>query len=187
MSLDIRAQAARFYDLEDDPFDGRDIEFYRRLVSPATRVLELGCGTGRVLVPLAVHCGYIHGVDASEAMLARCRDRLAAEGIGPAKARVDVADITDLHLGCKFDLVTAPSRGMQNLETDAEVAGLFETVRPALARAELRAQRLRPSARRGDATPALGQPGERDGRVGAAAGRGRLVRYDQIRGAHPTS
>ena len=126
--MDIRAEAAQYYDLRPPPFD--DISFYKDLIpSPDASVLELGCGTGRVLVPLAGFCGYIHGIDKSEAMLAICQRKLMAGGIPSSQASVEQADITDFDLGARFDLITAPFRVFQNLETDVQVEGLFRCVR----------------------------------------------------------
>jgi len=128
MAMDIRAEAAKYYDLWPLPFD--DIGFYKeRIPSPGSTVLELGCGTGRVLVPLASCCGYIHGLDCSEAMLTICREKLKKADIDTNKAYVEVADITDFALSRKFDLVIAPYRVFQNLETDREVEGFFACVR----------------------------------------------------------
>ena len=80
MSLDIRAKTARYYDLSPDPPD--DLAFYRvRLPSDNASVLELGCGTGRVLVPIASSCGYIQGLDSSEAMLDICQKKLSTAGV----------------------------------------------------------------------------------------------------------
>jgi ubiquinone/menaquinone biosynthesis C-methylase UbiE len=128
VAIDIRSDAAKFYDLNPDVVD--DLAFYRaRIPFPDASVLELGCGTGRVLVPLSKDCGYIHGVDISAAMVSRCQDRLANEAILHTKARADVGDITAIHLGRKFDLIIAPFRVFQNLETDSEINGFFDTVR----------------------------------------------------------
>ena len=75
MTMDIRAEAASYYDL--NPNTPNDVPFYRaKIPSPAAHVLELGCGTGRVLLPLAESCGYIHGIDLSDAMLAICQTKL---------------------------------------------------------------------------------------------------------------
>jgi SAM-dependent methyltransferase len=132
--LDRRSAAARYYDLAPSPFDGQDVPFYvARLPTHAARVLELGCGTGRVLVPLAPHCAYLHGIDLSNAMLAMCRERLAAAGIGRRRACAEPGDITRLDLGQTFDLIIAPFRVFQNLETDAQVTGFFDSVRRHLA------------------------------------------------------
>jgi hypothetical protein len=81
-----------------------------------------------VLLPLVKDCAYIHGVDLSEAMVAICQGKLESAGLSTNKARVEVGDITTVHLGRTFDLITAPYRVFQNIETDAEVTGLFETV-----------------------------------------------------------
>jgi cyclopropane fatty-acyl-phospholipid synthase-like methyltransferase len=128
MSIDTRARAAQYYDLSPDT--PADVPFYRSLIpSPEARILELGCGTGRVLVSLAEGCGYIHGLDLSEAMIAICRRKLEAAGITATKARVEVKDITNFALNQTFDLIIAPYRVLQNLETDAAVTGLFRCVR----------------------------------------------------------
>lgn len=44
-------------------------------------VLELGVGTGRLAIPLAVAGVEVHGIDASEAMLDRLRAKPGSEGI----------------------------------------------------------------------------------------------------------
>ena len=127
MRIDIRADAARYYDLNPETLD--DIGFYRdRIPFPEATILELGCGTGRVLIPLLRDCGYIHGVDVSAAMVSRCQDRLTNEAIPSTRACVEVGDITEIELGRTFDLITAPYRVFQNLDTDSETDGIFGTV-----------------------------------------------------------
>ena len=128
MAIDIPAGSARYYDLLPVPFN--DVPFYvAQASSPETSVLELGCGTGRVLVPLADCCGYIHGLDISEAMLSLCRGKLKEARIDADKACVEAADITDFALDRRFDLIIAPYRVFQNLDTDEQVHGFFNCVR----------------------------------------------------------
>ena len=128
MSDDMRAEAAKYYDV--NPTIPDDIAFYQaRLPSSDASVLELGCGTGRVLLPLAAVCGFIHGMDRSQAMLARCLQKLQAAAIPPTKARLELGDITHFALGQRFDLIIAPYRVLQNLEMDAAVTGLFRCIR----------------------------------------------------------
>jgi SAM-dependent methyltransferase len=111
-----------------------DIAFYpARLPSSDAAILELGCGTGRVLLPLAAVCSFIHGIDRSQAMLACCRQKLQAAAIPSTKAQVELGDITDFALGRTFDLIIAPYRVFQLLETDVQVDGLFRCVRMHLA------------------------------------------------------
>ena len=132
MINDYREDAARFYDLWADPYD--DVSFYRaKLPSPEADVLELGCGTGRVLLPMAESCRFIHGIDHSPGMLDICQRKLDDAQIAPGRARIEQGDITALDLGRTFDLITAPFRVMQNLETDTQIAGLLDTIRRHLA------------------------------------------------------
>ncbi len=128
MPIDLRMAVAKYYDLQFRPPD--DIGFYqRRYRIRRPGLLELGCGTGRVLIPLAEHCAYIHGLDCSEAMLSLCREKLAAAAILAEKASVQWADISDFVLDQTFDLIIAPYRVLQNLATDSEVHGLFQCIR----------------------------------------------------------
>ncbi len=69
---------APFYDWENAQTLGRrDVPFWRNLaLNAGGRVLELGCGTGRVSLPLARAGVRIVGVDRSSAMLALAWERL---------------------------------------------------------------------------------------------------------------
>ena len=132
MSIDIRLEAARFYD--NNPGTPDDLPFYQALLpSPDCSILELGCGTGRVMLPLIPCCHNILGIDNSSAMLSICRQKLAASAIPLHKAQVVEGDITGFTLGRKFDFIIAPFRVLQNLETDAEVDGLFRCIHQHLA------------------------------------------------------
>eukprot|EP00727_Mastigamoeba_balamuthi_P000180 m51a1_g10159 hypothetical protein (252) ;mRNA; f:26478-27233 len=55
---------------------------------PADRVLELGCGYGRVLLALAPHCSRVVGVDTSAASVAAAREALRAAGACNAAAEL---------------------------------------------------------------------------------------------------
>ena len=127
MTNDIRANVALYYDL--NPKAPTDAPFYSNLVpSSGASVLELGCGTGRVLVPLVQHCSYIQGIDQSKTMLAICDEKLRTRRIPATEAQVAIGDICDFNLGRTFDLIIAPYRVIQNLETDAQLHGLFRCV-----------------------------------------------------------
>jgi ubiquinone/menaquinone biosynthesis C-methylase UbiE len=69
---------APFYDWENAQTLGRrDVPFWRRVAGAARGpVLELGCGTGRVSMPLARAGVDLVGIDRSAPMLARARTRL---------------------------------------------------------------------------------------------------------------
>jgi len=132
MDYDIRQQAAEYYDRFSDP-GWDDVSFYQSRLPPhGGRVLELGCGTGRVLLPMVERAAYIHGLDLSPAMLAICKRKLADAKIGRDRAQAEQADITSFDLTDRmpqFDLITAPFRVMQNLETDEQVDGMMRCIK----------------------------------------------------------
>ena len=129
---DTRSDAAHYYDL--GPHMPDDVPFYiDRVSSPRVSILELGCGTGRVLLPLTTRCAFIQGVDLSQGMLSQCQARLDETGIPPSRAQVLLGDITCVSLERAFDMIIAPFRVMQNLESEAQVDGLFATIRRHLA------------------------------------------------------
>jgi SAM-dependent methyltransferase len=132
MKIDIRAEAAKYYD--SNPGFLNDIPFYReRIPAPDSSLLELGCGTGRVTLSLVPYCRFIQGIDLSPAMISICREKLRKVDIPQTKARVIEGDISDFDLERTFDLIIAPFRVLQNLETDREVDGLFRCIRKHLA------------------------------------------------------
>jgi len=131
MKTDPRKGNSFYYDLDESPLN--DIPFYRRFVSQNKSVLELGCGTGRVLIPLAVECKEIVGVDYSRDMVDRCRLKMNENKVLNAKAKVIVGDIRQLDLGRRFDLIIAPYRVLQALETKQEVDRVFNTIKTHLA------------------------------------------------------
>jgi SAM-dependent methyltransferase len=83
-----------------------DLAFYAGLADiQGGPVLELGCGSGRVLVPLA-HAGHqVVGVDTSPYMLALARDKLTSAGPEvAARVRLVQDDVRHLELSERFDL-----------------------------------------------------------------------------------
>ncbi len=76
MNESFYRDVAPLYDLEFDEFD-IDLDLYRGYAEiVGSPILELGCGTGRLLVPLAEAGFDVTGVDASLDMLERARARL---------------------------------------------------------------------------------------------------------------
>ena len=98
------------------PYAAReDIDFY---VDESRRcggeVLEIGCGSGRVLLPIARAGVAITGVDHAEAMLARCHQKLKQESQDlQDRVRLHKADMRAFDLGRRFALITTPFRVFQ--------------------------------------------------------------------------
>lgn len=117
-----------------------DVPFYlrqARAVADAP-VLELGCGTGRVLLPLARAGIQVTGIDLSPAMLDICRAKLAAESPATiARATLVQGDMRDFSLPSAFGLVICPLYTFIHLRTVADKRAMFERV----------AEHLRPGGR----------------------------------------
>jgi SAM-dependent methyltransferase len=110
---------AEFYD-HVQPYAGRqDLDFYIEQARQAGGpVLELGCGTGRVLVPMLEAGAEVCGIDSSRPMLSVCVEKLAREDEALRdRAHLMLADMRDFTLGRHFALVVAPFRSFQHLLT----------------------------------------------------------------------
>lgn len=111
--------AAQFYDYVVPYATRGDVEFYvDEALAANGPALELGCGTGRVMIPIARAGVTIDGLDGSPNMLERCREKVAAE---PATVRSRVTlhqgDMRSFELQKQFALVTIPFRPFQHLLT----------------------------------------------------------------------
>jgi SAM-dependent methyltransferase len=99
-----------------------DAAFYRALAEEGGGpVLELGCGTGRVLLPIAALGIPCVGVDASPAMLAALRAKNPPPNLELVEARMESFD-----LGARrFRLATAPFRAFLHLlDVPSQLAAL---------------------------------------------------------------
>lgn len=122
---------ARFYDVDmarNMPFD--DVAFYAgvclRKVGPA---LELGCGTGRILLPLLTRGITGYGIDASGPMLQELRQRAAARSLA---ARVCRMDLRALAFRRAFDTVLCPYSLVTYLTSDDDLDRAFAGIRDSL-------------------------------------------------------
>jgi SAM-dependent methyltransferase len=97
----------------------KDIGFYVETAREnGGPVLELGCGSGRILVPTARAGIEICGLDASASMLAACQEAIDIERPDVQRRTSLVrGDIRDFHLGRRFRQVTMPFRPFQYLLT----------------------------------------------------------------------
>jgi SAM-dependent methyltransferase len=108
---------AEFYDYVVPYRERQDVNFFVELAQQAgSPVLEIGCGTGRILIPTARAGLRIVGLDSSASMLAMCREKLAREP-QDVQARVELieGDMRRFDLGREFRLATIPFRPFQRL------------------------------------------------------------------------
>ena len=114
----------------------QDVAFFvEAAMEAAGPVLELGCGTGRVLIPTARSGVRIVGLDRSPHMLEVCRKRLLSEP-KEVQSRVELmtADMRDFKLGHTFELITTPFRSFQHLTTSDDQCSCLEAIRRHLAK-----------------------------------------------------
>ncbi len=105
------------YDLASPYAQRADIDFYvEEAIRSAGKVLEVACGTGRVLLPTARKGISITGIDRSPAMLERCRQMLAKENQAVRDlVRLEQMDMRDFDLDDRYALATIPFRPMQHM------------------------------------------------------------------------
>ena len=85
--------------------------------------LELGIGTGRIALPLAQRGIRVHGIDLSEAMVARLRAKPGAEEIG-----VTIGDFATTTVEGRFSVAYLVFNTIMNLTTQDEQVACFQNV-----------------------------------------------------------
>ena len=106
-----------------------DLPFYvglaREAASRGEQVLELGCGTGRVTVPMALAGAAVTGLDSSPAMLDIARAKAEQAGV---RVRWVEGDMADFELEQRFGLVVIPFRSFLHLSSAQEQSGCLASI-----------------------------------------------------------
>jgi SAM-dependent methyltransferase len=129
---DAYADIVQLYDLEHADFQD-DVEFLLELAEFGDDpILELGCGTGRVLFPLH-RAGYVvTGIDRSEAMLAVAESRQDPEAVARL-LRGDMAELDEIQDG-PFGLIIASLNSVMHLRSQerqsAMISSAFRALKP---------------------------------------------------------
>jgi SAM-dependent methyltransferase len=113
--------AARYDDPDDRMFDpaaiAQVVDMLAELAGDGA-ALELGIGTGRIALPLSERGVRVHGIDLSEAMVARLRAKPGGETIG-----VTIGDFATTRVDGAFTVAYVVYNTINNLTTqDAQVA-----------------------------------------------------------------
>ena len=108
-----------------DQLDDR-LRFYRLSLWQVTGpVLECGCGTGLIFLPLLEDGLDMYGFDISQAMLNTLKRKAEAERFEDMDRRLSVQDLESFHYRQVFDAITIPSNTFSMLTTqDAQIRAL---------------------------------------------------------------
>jgi SAM-dependent methyltransferase len=110
---------AEIYDLVPAWKNRTDMEFYLDISRNIDgNILEIGCGTGRILIPAAKFGSKVTGLDISESMLGKCREKLrSADQEMVDRVQLIKGDAKDFKLDSHFGLVIIPNHGFQHMIT----------------------------------------------------------------------
>jgi SAM-dependent methyltransferase len=118
--------ASRYDDPGDEMFQPAAIEpvveFLAELAGDGA-ALELGIGTGRIALPLAQRGISVHGIDLSEAMVARLHSKEGAEQI-----EVAIGDFATTSVDERFSIAYLVFNTIMNLTTQDEQVACFQNV-----------------------------------------------------------
>jgi len=129
---------ADYYDWENAQTVGRrDVAFWQRMARQSAGrapILELGCGTGRVAIPVAKSGATVIGIDRSESMLARGRKNVRRARVG-SQVKLLRGDIRHLPFPDRsFPLVMAPYGILQSLLDERVLKATLKEVSRVLTR-----------------------------------------------------
>jgi SAM-dependent methyltransferase len=121
---------AELYDHVVPHRERQDVGFFvEEAVASGGPVLEVGCGTGRVLIPTARAGVEITGLDRSPRMLQVCEENLQAEPSEVrARTRLVEGDMRAFDLGNTYRLIMLPFRPFQHLITVADQLECLRTL-----------------------------------------------------------
>ena len=121
---------ARQYDLLF-PGGGPAVEFYRAEANrQGGSVLELGCGTGRKLIPIASDGHPCTGLELSSDMLTEAQRKAGERGLSVEWVQ---GDMRDFDLGRTFDFVFIAANSLLHLHETADLLSCLRSVRAHLA------------------------------------------------------
>ena len=112
-----------------------DVQFYVEEAKKAgSPVLEIGCGTGRILLPIVKAGVSVFGIDRAPAMLTVLREKVAKLDV-ELQRRVTLieGDMRHFSLENRFSLITIPYRGINHLLTSEDQRLALTNIRDHLA------------------------------------------------------
>jgi ubiquinone/menaquinone biosynthesis C-methylase UbiE len=108
----------------DEGMDAAEAALTERFLPPGGRVLELGCGNGRVALALAARGFAVEGIDISPAMIDEARAAATAAGVDASFRVGDAVELPQDEGG--LDAVVFACNGIGHLTREGKVACLSE-------------------------------------------------------------
>lgn len=120
---------AEYYDIIHEGLPG-EAEFYVELaVRTGGKALELGVGTGRIAIPMAMTGVDVVGLDNSMAMLRECSGKLRAVGETKGRLTLFQADMAAFELDARFSFIAMAYRTFMHLLTQEDQRRCLAAVR----------------------------------------------------------
>ena len=122
---------AEYYDLTHSTRILRDRKFYVSEAKKAKgKVLEVGCGSGRIYLPMLAAGVDAYGIDISPKMLAVLEKNANAGGLAP---HVKLSDMRNFNHREKFSLIIIPFRAFLHMLTTKDQISTLKNLRAHLA------------------------------------------------------
>ncbi len=166
---------AGFYDCLSTGLDGDEAFYVEEAQKAGGNVLEIGCGTGRIMIPIAESGVNIVGLDSAPAMLEVARDKIAGLS-DETRRRIQIVedDMRTFQLDQRFDLAIMPYRAFLHMMTVDDQRRALTGIRDQSGRRRSPGfQRVRP------------QPGDYSGLYGPTPGNAQPHRFHQASGYRP--
>ena len=125
MNINTYDWSSKYYDkVLNSSVIEEDIDFYKSYLTKDSKVLEVGCGTGRVSLNICNLCKIVDGIDLSESMLSVFRSKL--NGIN--NINIYKMNMIDYKINESYDLIIFPFRSFQSLTSpDDKIKCLINT------------------------------------------------------------
>lgn len=116
--------SAQFRDADRPVAPDAEVDWYAGRIPPDALALDVMCGYGRLLAPLAARGRKVHGVDLSAAMLARCEARVPAGAVPTFRQ-----DVAQMNLPFRYGCALIADAAFQLLVEPRLAAAALERIR----------------------------------------------------------
>ncbi|SFS50491.1 class I SAM-dependent methyltransferase [Marininema halotolerans] len=106
-----------------------DIPFWLEVTKNDQEILDIGCGTGRVAIPLGIQGKTVYGIDNSMAMLQAFREKINNQ-YPQLKNQIHIhqQDMRSFHIDKKFHTMIIPDISFNHLATNQDVNDTLQSI-----------------------------------------------------------